>query len=744
MNILLIDSKISNYELFNSSANQNTTPLVYSSTTSTTEDILSAIRQSISSQNQTTIARIGLVFEIKEPRRPTLFLGNAPFFSATDTVEPFSANVAFLINLITEFQVPNIDFLACNSLNVPVWVNYYALLTASTGVIVGASDNETGNIKYGGDWVMESTSQDIELLYFTSSIENYASLLAGGAATISSSIVIKNDGNIYGTGYNLDGELGLGDNINYNTLQLMTSKPADKTPKYISGGNTCVIVLMTDGTVWGTGDNSSGQLGLGGGSDLSYNTLQPMLMPPSRLAKYISCADSSTIVLMRDGTVWGTGYNVDGELGLGDNTNRDTLQLMTSVPAGVVKYISNDYYATYLVMADGTAYGTGDNGNGQLCLGAGADLIYNTFQPMLMPPGKFASYIANKAFYINNYSYNTTLVLMTDGTVYQNDSNGVLEPLPSLAPLLDAGKIVKNIAGGFVHSLVLMTDGTVYGIGQNDVGQLGLGNGADLSYNTLQLMDMSGVGGRLAKSISAGDQTLVLMTDNTVYGTGLNTYGELGLGNFDFSYNTLQPMLNGDNVIGAFSLMDIVDDPVIVPCFKADTKILTANGYKPIKELRKGDMIKTLRDGYKPLVLLGKRDIYHDAHAKADSNNKNITSEENKNRLYRCSMQNFPDLFEELVITGAHAILVDDLTDLQRENTIKVLSKIYITDNKYRLPACVDERATIYEKNGTYTIYHLALEHENYYMNYGIYANGLLVETCSQRYLKELSNMTLL
>ena len=37
-----------------------------------------------------------------------------------------------------------------------------------------------------------------------------------------------------------------------------------------------------------------------------------------------------------------------------------------------------------------------------------------------------------------------------------------------------------------------------------------------------------------------------------------------------------------------------------------------------------------------------------------------------------------------------------------------------------------------------------ALENDNYYMNYGIYANGLLVETCSKRYLKELSNMTLI
>jgi hypothetical protein len=29
-------------------------------------------------------------------------------------------------------------------------------------------------------------------------------------------------------------------------------------------------------------------------------------------------------------------------------------------------------------------------------------------------------------------------------------------------------------------------------------------------------------------------------------------------------------------------------------------------------------------------------------------------------------------------------------------------------------------------------------------MNYGIYANGLLVETCSKRYLSELSNMRIL
>jgi hypothetical protein len=84
------------------------------------------------------------------------------------------------------------------------------------------------------------------------------------------------------------------------------------------------------------------------------------------------------------------------------------------------------------------------------------------------------------------------------------------------------------------------------------------------------------------------------------------------------------------------------------------------------------------------------------------------------------------------------------VSEEQREQVIDVLKNIYVTDDKYRLPACADPRASVYEKPGTYTIYHLALENDDYYMNYGIYANGLLVESCSKRYLKEESNMELI
>jgi hypothetical protein len=194
------------------------------------------------------------------------------------------------------------------------------------------------------------------------------------------------------------------------------------------------------------------------------------------------------------------------------------------------------------------------------------------------------------------------------------------------------------------------------------------------------------------------------------------------------------PATNATFTAAGFASSQLINPLAPITCFKEDTKILTNKGYIHIQDLRKGDLIKTINHNYLPIDMIGKTEIYNPA-----------LKERIKDQLYKCSQEQYPEIFEDLIITGCHSILVDKFAnEEQREKTIEVNKNIYVTDRKYRLPACADNRASIYEHPGNCTIYHLALENNDYYMNYGIYANGLLVETCSKRYLKELSNMTLI
>ena len=190
-----------------------------------------------------------------------------------------------------------------------------------------------------------------------------------------------------------------------------------------------------------------------------------------------------------------------------------------------------------------------------------------------------------------------------------------------------------------------------------------------------------------------------------------------------------------DYGIWIFTSTYTADQSKAIACFNENTQILTDKGYVLIQNLRKGDLIKTIKHGYIPLHTIGFKEIDNPA-----------IEDRIKDQLYICKQNEFPELFEDLIITGCHSILVDEfnIENDEKNKTIDLLEKIYVTDEKYRLPACIDERTQVYNKKGTHKIFHIALENDNYYINYGIYANGLLVESCSKRYLNEYSNMTLI
>lgn len=237
-----------------------------------------------------------------------------------------------------------------------------------------------------------------------------------------------------------------------------------------------------------------------------------------------------------------------------------------------------------------------------------------------------------------------------------------------------------------------------------------------------------------------GDQIIILdlSTGNVLTNNWLGTFA------FDNSAEIISLVINPNTnqllfqspVNGTVYTVPLYTPPDPEPtiCFLEDSKILTDKGYVCIQDLKKGDLIKTLVNEYLPIYKIGKKDFLQTS-----------TKERKPDKLYKCCKEKYPELIEDLIITGCHCILVDDfLNETERNKTKEVNGDIYITDNKYRLPACVDERTSIYEKQGKTIVYHIALENADDYMNYGIYANGLLVESCSKWSLENNSNMKLL
>ena len=174
--------------------------------------------------------------------------------------------------------------------------------------------------------------------------------------------------------------------------------------------------------------------------------------------------------------------------------------------------------------------------------------------------------------------------------------------------------------------------------------------------------------------------------------------------------------------------------PLKYNCFLEGTCIETDRGQVAVEKLRKNDLIKTYNHGYMPLKLIGVRVVKHMAN-----------KERIKDQLYVCPKSKFPDATDDLVVTGCHSLLLfrDFKDDFERSEVERVNKRICVTDGIYRFPACIlTEDTEVYPVKGTFNIYHFALAHDDVYINYGVYSNGLLTETASIRTMNEYSDMT--
>jgi alpha-tubulin suppressor-like RCC1 family protein len=578
-NVLLIDETINGAYVFVSSVNSDTCPIIYNKNISRTQ-----IRETINRLGN-NIERIGIAFELVASEQS--FIESAPFFKITDiynkippsgTATEYSENLTFLLSVIRECNIKRIDFLACDTISTLEWAKYYDILTRETGVIVGASNDKTGNIKNGGDWVMETTNQDIELIYFTKSIKYYEYVLGAPTSNIMSitdtgdlivsggnndgefglgpnnflsltdrsgylcrsddrvfgrgnnTFVLTYNGSVYVTGQNTYGELGTGDTNSRNVFTLITV-PVGKTVKDIACGVQHTIMLMTDGTVYATGYNAYGQLCLGNSTDC--HTLTQITALDGKTPKFIACGGEYTFMIMTDGTLYSCGRNNYGQLGLGDNSDRDTLVeipwmgvVASDAPKSIACGIAHTVICTFSRTTTGFSYVTGRNSDGQL--GTGDTNNCNTFT-QVVPDGKQTERI---------FCGDTHTIMFTkeDRMIYATGSNangelglGDTDNRSTLTQivLLDY-KVPKTVSCGSNYTFITMLDGTLYAFGANAYGQLGLGDTNSRNAPT----QVTVPGGKTPQVIACGgSHAITLTTTGSFYVSGRNAYGQLGMGN---------------------------------------------------------------------------------------------------------------------------------------------------------------------------------------------------------------------
>ena len=313
------------------------------------------------------------------------------------------------------------------------------------------------------------------------------------------------------------------------TLALLGMLVAPPTDTHAAGST------IYPGPAWAWGNNGYGQLG-NGTSTTSSTPVQVGLSAATVVTAIAGGGDGGgvghSLALTSSGQVLAWGYNGDGQLGNGTNTDSNTPVSVSLTAGTTVTALAGGGFHSLALNSTGQVLAWGSNVDGQLGNGGIADT--NTPVPVSLASGTTVTAIAGGGGH--------SLALTSTGRVlaWGNNSHGQLgngtytysrTPVPVSLPLGPRGQptIVTAIAAGALHSLALTTGGQVLAWGDNTYGQLGNGGSGTLSntpvFATLPLSTT------VVTAIAGGGiHSLALTSDGGALAWGNNRYGQLGNG----------------------------------------------------------------------------------------------------------------------------------------------------------------------------------------------------------------------
>ncbi|XP_063516747.1 X-linked retinitis pigmentosa GTPase regulator isoform X12 [Pongo pygmaeus] len=190
-------------------------------------------------------------------------------------------------------------------------------------------------------------------------------------------LVSTEGGNVYATGGNNEGQLGLGDTEERNTFHVISFFTSEHKIKQLSAGSNTSAALTEDGRLFMWGDNSEGQIGLKNVT----NVCVPQQVTIGKPVSWISCGYYHSAFVTTDGELYVFGEPENGKLGLPSQLlgNHRTPQLVSEIPEKVIQVACGGEHT--VVLTENAVYTFGLGQFGQLGLGT---FLFETSEPKVI------------------------------------------------------------------------------------------------------------------------------------------------------------------------------------------------------------------------------------------------------------------------------------------------------------------------------------------------------------------------
>ncbi|MFT4245400.1 MAG: hypothetical protein QM571_02605 [Micrococcaceae bacterium] len=291
--------------------------------------------------------------------------------------------------------------------------NYFSLAMDSTNDLYAIGYNGYGQLGLGDTTARQVFTQ----VPAPSGGGSWVSFCTG----FSFSLALSSTGELYASGRNDFGQLGLGDTTNRDSFTQVPFPDGVTSWKSVSVGDGHSLALSSTGTLYATGHNIYGQIALDSPDD--YLAFTKVTNIPEGAWTIIYAAGSTSFIIDSNGVMYGTGVNSSGELGLGDTTNRDSFtQVAAPSGGGTWTGIESGGWSSLALSSTGDLYATGVNSSGEL--GLGDTTNRDSFTQVAAPSGEsWTNNLQIGYLSASGYTFQYSLVLGSSGILYATGDN---------------------------------------------------------------------------------------------------------------------------------------------------------------------------------------------------------------------------------------------------------------------------------------------------------------------------------